>query len=162
MWPKDALAKAAGRCVILSRIVPNRPRRVTADVGRPPAKGPVRQPHPTRPQRARTNGRPGVSGHPPEAAYKLSLGRYPPRVTPLEIEDKWVSGGESLNRQRPAVESSHTLVNTPGKPSIAIGTARRESRAVPIPSLLPVYQAGHNSYATYLFCGMREMGGFGG
>jgi hypothetical protein len=89
-------------------------------------------------------------------------GGTPPRVTPLEIEDKWVSGGESPNRQRPAVESSHTLVNTPGKPSIAIGTARRESRAVPIPSLLPVYQAGHNSYATYLFCGMREMGGFGG
>jgi hypothetical protein len=60
-------------------------------------------------------------------------------------------------------EGSHQLDNTPPDQSAtAIAKARRGIRALFWTSLLPVYQVGHNSYATYLSCGMREMGGFGG
>jgi hypothetical protein len=61
------------------------------------------------------------------------------------------------------VEGSHQFDNTsPDILTTAIAKARRDIRALLCTSLLPVYQVEHNSYATYLSCGMREMRGFGG
>jgi len=48
-------------------------------------------------------------------------------------------------------EGSHQFDNTPPDQSAtAIGKARRGIRALLCTSLLPVYQAEHNSYANYL------------
>jgi hypothetical protein len=60
-------------------------------------------------------------------------------------------------------EGSHTLVNT-------LRLSRRVqkerpgegSRALLCTSLHPVYQAEHNSYATCIACGVKEMGDFMG